>query len=55
MANILDLIEIPYKNEIRGNIDLPDNIDKTVIEWTSSDPETVCPANLFIFYINIVR
>lgn len=46
MANILDLIEIPYKNEIRGNIDLPDNIDKTAIEWTSSDPETVCPVNV---------
>lgn len=43
MANILDLIEIPYMNEIRGNIDLPDNIDGTVIEWSSSHPDIVCP------------
>lgn len=41
MAHILDLIEIPYINEIRGNIDLPLDIDGTVIEWTSSNPAVI--------------
>lgn len=41
MQAFLDTITIPYMDEIRGNITLPDTIDDATVTWTSSNTDVI--------------
>jgi len=41
ITKIFDSINIPVKNNIKGNIYLPESIDNIPISWTSSAPEVI--------------
>lgn len=41
MQAVLDLLYIPYAEEIHGNITLPENVNGAEISWKSSSPEII--------------
>lgn len=45
MKELMDSIEIPYSDEIRGNITLPLSIEGASVTWKSSNPSIITDAD----------
>lgn len=46
MKELMDSIEIPYSDEIRGNITLPLSIEGASVTWKSSNPSIITDADV---------